>query len=148
VRHSFVSLHSRPRTALAAAAVFVLIGSAVTFGRPVLTRALTAAGFAPAAAQAPGDEERGPDRVMLLLTSTGFEQEQMTVRPGAKLLRIDNASGAEGTFSVAAADGAERPTPPVRRGSRHEETVVFTPGTWVVTATSRPEWVCTINVEP
>lgn len=121
----------------------VVVG--VVYATPAFNRMMAAPAMPAPLVQGNSREEP----VVLLLTSTGFEQEEIRLRPGATTLQIDNGSGREGLQFTVTRPGAEATiTSSVRTGGRYVERVPFGPGEWSVTEVSHPDWTCRIIVEP
>ena len=132
-----------------AALTVVLVAVGLAVAKPYAAWALSTLGFAPAYLQDQPDGDTGPERVVLLLTSTGFDQETITLHPGAKVLLIDNASGSDNLVFTVTRPGQDATiTSNVRRGGRYEELVPFGSGDWTVTEQHHPDWVCQITVTP
>jgi hypothetical protein len=109
-----------------------------------LKPALVAA--ASAAITAQGDSGLTVERVTIF--PYGFEPETLTRPPGPFLLTIDNRAGADDFSFLLVSDQNQpvhRDAIPRGNSSTHKE-LTLSPGKYVLTETSHPEWVCTITI--
>lgn len=83
------------------------------------------------------------------LTVAGFEPEEMTVRPGSKVLVIRNRSGLDNQTFTVTHPGKSPDRVLTKLGEDfYSSKVPFTPGDVVITSVDEPSLTCRIHVEP
>jgi len=87
---------------------------------------------------------------VITLTRFGFEPEQVTVQSGRCLLSLRNRSGTEDiTLQLTAQAGERLTSTRFRTGRRRLEQVLnLTPGAYVLTEASHPQWLFKLTVTP
>jgi hypothetical protein len=93
------------------------------------------------------------DRVeaeLLVLRSDGFKPNEITRRPGAFLLALQNHSSEEELSLVLKQEtgAAFREVRMPKRQSKFKEFLHLPPGRYVLVDTKHPEWSCTITITP
>jgi hypothetical protein len=104
----------------------------------------------PAPSQQEAEAPRDARAEVFTLTPTGFEPAEVTLPAGDYLLVFNNRTGLD-EFALRLdreGHGAVREVRPPRRKRAWRGMLKLTPGSYVVTETSRPEWTLRLTVTP
>jgi len=111
------------------------------------TVAIAVATICPLVSQPPKDQ---PRELVLLLRPYGFEPREVTRPAGQILLVVNNRSGARAIelhLDVEHGNSVKQVKVPPTKVD-YEELYKLTPGTYLLTESHHPTWVCRINVTP
>jgi hypothetical protein len=132
----------RPAVAVALVVLLAFVLASVTFARSTVLNHLVALGVV-----APVETYDNPQGVLtVLVTSTGFPEDEITVRAGMHRLMLINRTGLRDLDFVVSRPGKDAL---LRGGGKYVKgDVPLAPGEVIITEASHPEWVCRITVEP
>jgi hypothetical protein len=148
MKNRSASRPTRVRPVLAAACVLLLacVLAGATLARSTVMSHLTAIGFVAPALTYRSPQGRPDSVVSVLVTSTGFPDDEISVGPGLHHLLLINRTGLDGLTFVVTRPGQDALL--TGGGEYIEGDIPFAPGEVLITEASHPEWICRISVTP
>lgn len=138
---------------LAALIALTLTGGTIVFaGRMWLRPSNSSPAVMPASSlpQNPKGQKQPVESAMITLRTFGFEPKEITRKAGRFFIRVENVSGfREINLRLDREAGPRLKDALLPKGKFDWQDVVdLTPGTYLLTVTNNPKWVCRITITP